>query len=74
MILCPWIRVHLFLQADYWARNLLVYLQVPLEFFLEEGDTLEFTQSAIQLESLISQFMFNQGSGGNNGNDTNEDQ
>ncbi len=31
------------------------------EFFLESGDTLEFTQSAVQLESLISQFMFNQG-------------
>ena len=31
------------------------------DIFLEEGDTLEFTQSAIQLESLISQFMFNQG-------------
>ncbi len=32
------------------------------EFYLEEGDVLEFTQSAIQLESLISQFMFSQGS------------
>ena len=31
------------------------------EFYLEEGATLEFTQSAIQLESLISQFMFDQG-------------
>ena len=31
------------------------------EFYLEQGDSLEFTQSAIQLESLISQFMFNQG-------------
>ncbi len=31
------------------------------EFYLEEGDVLEFTQSAIQLESLISQFMFSQG-------------
>lgn len=31
------------------------------DIFLEEGDTLEFTQSAIQLESLISRFMFNQG-------------
>ena len=31
------------------------------EFYLEEGDVLEFTQSAIQLESLISQFMFGQG-------------
>jgi len=33
------------------------------ESFLEPGDTLAFTQSAIQLESLISQFMFNQGNG-----------
>ena len=33
------------------------------EFYLEPGDTMDFTQSAIQLESLISQFMFNQGSG-----------
>lgn len=31
------------------------------DFYLENGDTLEFTQSAIQLESLISQFMFSQG-------------
>ena len=31
------------------------------ELLLEPGDTLEFTQSAVQLESLISQFMFNQG-------------
>ena len=31
------------------------------EFFLEAGDAIEFTQSAIQLESLISQFMFSQG-------------
>ena len=31
------------------------------DFFLEDGDMLEFTQSALQLESLISQFMFNQG-------------
>ncbi len=31
------------------------------EFYLEHGDQLEFTQSAIQLESLISRFMFNQG-------------
>jgi phospholipid/cholesterol/gamma-HCH transport system substrate-binding protein len=31
------------------------------EFYLEDGDTLELTQSALQLESLISQFMFNQG-------------
>ncbi len=34
------------------------------EFYLEQGDVLEFTQSAIQLESLISQFMFNQGRNG----------
>ena len=31
------------------------------DIFLEDGDTLEFTQSAMQLESLISQFMYNQG-------------
>ena len=31
------------------------------DFHLEHGDRLEFTQSALQLESLISQFMFNQG-------------
>lgn len=31
------------------------------DFYLENGDVLEFTQSAIQLESLISQFMFSQG-------------
>ncbi len=31
------------------------------DVYLEEGDVLEFTQSAIQLESLISQFMFSQG-------------
>ena len=31
------------------------------EFYLEEGDVLEFTQSAIQLESLIGQFMLGQG-------------
>ena len=31
------------------------------DIFLESGDTIEFTQSAIQLESLISQFMFSQG-------------
>lgn len=31
------------------------------DIYLEDGDTIEFTQSAIQLESLISQFMFNQG-------------
>jgi len=31
--------------------------------YLEEGDRVEITQSAIQLESLISQFMFSQGEG-----------
>lgn len=31
------------------------------DIYLESGDTLELTQSAIQLESLISQFMFSQG-------------
>ena len=36
------------------------------DFYLEEGDSLEFTQSAVQLESLISQFMFNQGSSSEN--------
>jgi phospholipid/cholesterol/gamma-HCH transport system substrate-binding protein len=39
------------------------------EFFLEDGDTLELTQSALQLESLISQFMFNQGKSKENNND-----
>ncbi len=29
------------------------------DLYLESGDTLEFTQSAIQLESLIGQLMFN---------------
>lgn len=33
------------------------------DIYLEEGDSLELTQSAIQLESLISQFMFNSGKG-----------
>ncbi|MGR3913659.1 MAG: outer membrane lipid asymmetry maintenance protein MlaD [Gammaproteobacteria bacterium] len=33
------------------------------DFYLEEGDRVEITQSAIQLESLISQFMFSQGEG-----------
>jgi len=32
------------------------------EDFLIQGDQLEITQSAIQLETLISQFMFSQGS------------
>ncbi len=31
------------------------------DLYLESGDRVEITQSAIQLESLISQFMFNQG-------------
>lgn len=34
------------------------------DFYLEPGDTLEFTQSAIQLETLIGQFMFNLGGEG----------
>jgi len=34
------------------------------EFYLADGDRLDITQSAIQLESLISQFMFSQGRGG----------
>jgi len=33
------------------------------EFFLEPGDTLELTQSAIQLESLVRQFLFNRAKG-----------
>ena len=32
------------------------------DIFLEQGDEIEITQSAIQLETLISQFMFSQGS------------
>ncbi len=31
------------------------------DLFLENGDELDITQSAIQLETLISQFMFSQG-------------
>ena len=31
------------------------------DIYLEQGDIVEITQSAIQLESLISQFMFSQG-------------
>ena len=31
------------------------------DLFLEAGDSLDITQSAIQLESLISQFMFSRG-------------
>ena len=41
------------------------------DFVLEPGDTMDFTQSAIQLESLISQFMFNQGSDKKTGEDGN---
>ena len=33
------------------------------DFYLEDGDSIEITQSAIQLESLISQFIFSQGEG-----------
>ncbi len=33
------------------------------EIYLEQGDTVEFTQSALQFETLISQFMFNQSTG-----------
>ena len=36
------------------------------EFFLEEGSEIQFTQSAIVLENLISKYLFN--SGGNDGN------
>jgi len=38
------------------------------DFYLEQGDSMELTQSAIQLESLISQFMFNQGKSSNKEN------
>ncbi|MGB5706102.1 MAG: outer membrane lipid asymmetry maintenance protein MlaD [Arenicellales bacterium] len=42
------------------------------DLYLEKGDELEITQSAIQLESLISQFMFSQaGKGDNSGDDDN---
>ena len=34
------------------------------EIYLEQGDSVDITQSAIQLESLISQFMFSQGNSG----------
>ncbi len=44
------------------------------DFYLQEGDMLEFTQSAIQLESLISQFMFAQGSGKKDDNSAAEGQ
>ncbi len=40
------------------------------DIYLAEGDTLELTQSAIQLESLISQFLFN--TGDNQGKDNTE--
>ena len=33
------------------------------DFVLEPGDVLDFTQSAVQLESLISQFMFDKDKG-----------
>ncbi len=39
------------------------------EDFLIQGDQLEITQSAIQLETLISQFMFSQGSNNKGDND-----
>ncbi|MGI9311804.1 MAG: outer membrane lipid asymmetry maintenance protein MlaD [bacterium] len=39
-----------------------VGLQVGAEdLYLEDGDRIDITQSAIQLESLISQFLFSQG-------------
>lgn len=34
------------------------------DLYLEEGDSLDITQSALQLESLISQFMFSLGKAG----------
>lgn len=34
------------------------------DLYLEQGDSLEITQSAIQLESLISQFLFGRGGAG----------
>lgn len=39
------------------------------DIYLGEGEEIEITQSALQLESLISQFLFSQG--GNNSNDNN---
>ena len=39
------------------------------DIFLQPGDEIEITQSAIQLETLISQFMFSQA--GNNNDDEN---
>lgn len=39
------------------------------DLYLESGDELEITQSAIQLETLISRFMFSQAGKGDNGND-----
>ncbi len=42
------------------------------DLYLSNGDELDITQSAIQLESLISQFMFSQvGKGDNSGDDGN---
>ncbi|MEM7194822.1 MAG: outer membrane lipid asymmetry maintenance protein MlaD [Pseudomonadota bacterium] len=40
------------------------------DLYLESGDELDLTQSAIQLETLISQFMFSQGQGGDGDNDS----
>ena len=37
--------------------------------YLENGEEMDITQSAIQLETLISQFMFSQGKGGDSDND-----
>lgn len=37
------------------------------DIFLKSGDELEITQSAIQLETLISQFMFSQGKSSDKG-------
>ncbi len=39
------------------------------DLYLESGDELEITQSAIQLETLISQFMFSQAGKGDNNDD-----
>lgn len=39
------------------------------DLYLESGDELEITQSAIQLETLISRFMFSQAGKGDNSND-----
>lgn len=34
------------------------------EFYLEDGSEIQFTQSAVVLENLISKYLFSQGSGG----------